>query len=112
MRQEEVNKADLAASFQQATVEVLVEKTLLAARRTAVKTIMLAGGVAANGGLRSLLQTRALAAGCTVVYPPLHLCTDNAAMIACAGYYKYLRGDFAPLTLNAVPALSLGEEKY
>ncbi|SHK67667.1 tRNA (adenosine(37)-N6)-threonylcarbamoyltransferase complex transferase subunit TsaD [Desulforamulus aeronauticus] len=112
MRQEEVNKADLAASFQQATVEVLVEKTLLAAERTAVKTIMLAGGVAANGGLRSLLQTRALAAGCTVVYPPLHLCTDNAAMIACAGYYKYLRGDFAPLTLNAVPALSLGEEKY
>lgn len=112
MLKEEVNKADLAASFQRATVEVLVEKTLLAARRTGVKTILLAGGVAANGGLRDLLQDKALAAGCEVVFPPLHLCTDNAAMIACAGYYKYLRGDFAPLTLNAVPSLALGEEKY
>lgn len=112
MLKEEVNMADLAASFQQATVEVLVEKTILAAGQTGVKTIMLAGGVAANGGLRHLLQTRAAEIGCQVVFPPLHLCTDNAAMIACAGYYKYLRGDFAPLTLNAVPALPLGEEKY
>lgn len=112
MLKEEVNKADLAASFQQATVEVLVEKTILAAGRTGVKTIMLAGGVAANCGLRNLLQARAGELGTAVVFPPLNLCTDNAAMIACAGYYKYLRGDFAPLTLNAVPALNLGEEKY
>ncbi|MCL5779759.1 MAG: tRNA (adenosine(37)-N6)-threonylcarbamoyltransferase complex transferase subunit TsaD [Bacillota bacterium] len=112
MAKEEINKADLAASFQRSVVEVLVEKTMLAVQRTGVKTILMAGGVAANGGLRALLQERAAAAGCRLVLPPLNLCTDNAAMIACAGYYKYLRGDFAPLTLNAVPALALGEEKY
>ncbi|SHF19640.1 tRNA (adenosine(37)-N6)-threonylcarbamoyltransferase complex transferase subunit TsaD [Desulforamulus putei] len=112
MLKEDINKADLAASFQRAVVEVLVEKTMMAVQRTGVKTIMMAGGVAANGGLRALLQERASAAGCRVVLPPLHLCTDNAAMIACAGYYKYLRGDFAPLTLNAVPALALGHDKY
>lgn len=112
MVKEEINQADLAASFQRAVVEVLVEKTMLAVQQTGVKTILLAGGVAANGGLRALLQERAAAAGCRVVLPPLNLCTDNAAMIACAGYYKYLRGDFAPLTLNAVPAMALGEDKY
>ncbi len=112
MAKEEINKADLAASFQRSVVEVLVEKTMLAVQRTGVKTILMAGGVAANGGLRALLQERAATAGCRLVLPPLNLCTDNAAMIACAGYYKYLRGDFAPLTLNAVPALALGEEKY
>lgn len=112
MLKEEINKADLAASFQRAVVEVLVEKTLMAVNKTGVKTIMLAGGVAANGELRRLLQERASDAGCRVVFPPLKLCTDNAAMIACAGYYKYLRGDFAPLTLNATPGLTLGEDKY
>ncbi|CCO08078.1 tRNA (adenosine(37)-N6)-threonylcarbamoyltransferase complex transferase subunit TsaD [Desulforamulus hydrothermalis] len=112
MLNQEINRADLAAGFQRAVVEVLVEKTMLAAQKTGVKTIMLAGGVAANRGLRELLQARAAAAGCRVVLPPLHLCTDNAAMIACAGYYKYLRGDFAPLTLNAVPSLTLGQDKY
>ncbi|GAB6158455.1 tRNA (adenosine(37)-N6)-threonylcarbamoyltransferase complex transferase subunit TsaD [Desulfotomaculum varum] len=112
MLNQEINRADLAAGFQRAAVEVLVEKTMLAVQKTGVKTIMLAGGVAANRGLREMLQARAAAAGCRVVLPPLHLCTDNAAMIACAGYYKYLRGDFAPLTLNAVPSLALGQDKY
>ncbi|MEW6697029.1 MAG: tRNA (adenosine(37)-N6)-threonylcarbamoyltransferase complex transferase subunit TsaD [Bacillota bacterium] len=112
MVKEEINQADLAAGFQRAVVEVLVEKTMLAVQQTGVKTILLAGGVAANGSLRALLQERAAAAGCRVVLPPLNLCTDNAAMIACAGYYKYLRGNFAPLTLNAVPAMALGEDKY
>ena len=112
MRNEEINQADLAASFQRAVVEVLVEKALLAVQQTGVKTLMLAGGVAANGGLRNLLQERAAAVGCRVIFPPLNLCTDNAAMIACAGYYKYLRDDFAPLTLNAVPGLTLGQDKY
>lgn len=112
MLNEEINKADLAASFQRAVVEVLVDKTIAAAKRTGVKTIMMAGGVAANSELRELLGKRALEAGCKVVFPPLNLCTDNAAMIACAGYYKYLKGDFAPLTLNAVPGLPLGQDKY
>ena len=111
-RKEEVNKADLAASFQRAVVEVLVEKTFIAAEACGVKTIMLAGGVAANRSLRELLLLRAEKAGCRVVFPPLDLCTDNAAMIACAGYYKYLRSDFAGLTLNAVPGLALGQDQY
>ncbi|MEG6616612.1 tRNA (adenosine(37)-N6)-threonylcarbamoyltransferase complex transferase subunit TsaD [Peptococcaceae bacterium 1198_IL3148] len=108
----EVNKADLAASFQQAVVDVLVDKAVLAAERYRVKQIMLAGGVAANGLLRSELQLKAQAKGINVTYPPMVLCTDNAAMIACAGYYKYLRGDFAPLTLNATPNLTMGVDKY
>lgn len=112
MLNEEINMVDLAASFQRAVVEVLVDKTIVAAERCEVKTIMMAGGVAANGGLRSLLEQRAADVGCRVVYPPLNLCTDNAAMIACAGYYKFLRGDFAPLTLNAIPGLPLGEDRY
>lgn len=108
----EVDKADLAASFQQAVVDVLVDKALLAAERYQVKNIMLAGGVAANGLLRNQLQQKATEKGYKVNYPPMILCTDNAAMIACAGYYKYLKEDFAPLTLNATPSLTLGVDKY
>ncbi|MBC7105484.1 MAG: tRNA (adenosine(37)-N6)-threonylcarbamoyltransferase complex transferase subunit TsaD, partial [Firmicutes bacterium] len=78
----EVNRADVAAGFQEAVVDVLVEKTVLAARRHGVETVLLAGGVAANGRLRRRLQERA--GGCRVVVPPPALCTDNAAMIACA----------------------------
>ncbi|WP_031517929.1 tRNA (adenosine(37)-N6)-threonylcarbamoyltransferase complex transferase subunit TsaD [Desulfofalx alkaliphila] len=107
-----VDKADLAAGFQQAVVDVLVDKTVLAAQKHKVKTVMLAGGVAANSQLRRQLQGAARQHNMQVTYPPPVLCTDNAAMIACAGYYKYLRGDFAPLTLNAVPGLGLGADKY
>lgn len=111
-RGEEVNKADLAASFQKAVTDVLVDKTLAAARETGVSTILLAGGVAANAGLRTALAERAGTESRRVITPPPVLCTDNAAMIACAAYYKFLRGAFAPLTLNAVPDLKLGEERY
>lgn len=107
-----VNKADLAASFQQAVVDVLVDKALAAADQYRVGTVMLAGGVAANSFLRQQLQQRAEKQHIKVVYPPLILCTDNAAMIAGAAYHKYLRADFAPLTLNAVPSLPLGEDRY
>jgi len=106
----EVNRADVAAGFQEAVVDVLAEKTVLAAERHGVDTILLAGGVAANRRLRERLTERA--GGRRVVVPPPALCTDNAAMIACAAYYKYLRGDFAPATLNAVPDLMLGEDRY
>jgi len=111
-RDGEVNKADLAAGFQKAVTDVLVDKTLEAARETGVCTILLAGGVAANRGLRADLAGRAAREGRRVIISPPVLCTDNAAMIACAAYYKYLRGAFAPLTLNAVPDLKLGEERY
>lgn len=107
-----VNKTDLAASFQKAIVDVLVDKTLLAAEKYEVNAILLAGGVAANARLRSHFRDRAGQQMRTIVYPPALLCTDNAAMIGCAAYYKYMRSDLAPLTLNAVPGLKLGEKKY
>ncbi|AEG16500.1 O-sialoglycoprotein endopeptidase [Desulfofundulus kuznetsovii DSM 6115] len=106
-RGEEVNLADVAASFQKAVVDVLVDKTVEAARNYNCPTIILAGGVAANGRLRAALASRACQEGREVFYPPPVFCTDNAAMIGCAAYYKYLRGDLAPLTLNAVPGLPL-----
>ncbi|BAF60836.1 MAG: tRNA (adenosine(37)-N6)-threonylcarbamoyltransferase complex transferase subunit TsaD [Pelotomaculum sp.] len=108
----DVNKADLAASFQKAVVDVLVDKTLAAARENGVTTILLAGGVAANACLRAELARRAEEECRRVIIPPPVLCTDNAAMVACAAYYRFLRGAFAPLTLNAVPDLKLGEDRY
>lgn len=111
-RKEEINKADVAASFQEAVVDVLVDKTLNACKRFDAKTVLLAGGVAANERLRERLGNACNDSDLKLNYPPIILCTDNAGMIGCAGYYKYLRGDFAPLTLNAVPGLKLGQEIY
>ncbi len=108
MRDEKVDKADLAASFQQAVVDVLADKTMTAAAKFKVNNILLAGGVAANSRLRQELTRKAGTLGLRLDYPPPVLCTDNAAMVACAGYYRYLREEFAPLTLNAVPGLKLG----
>lgn len=105
-------KADVAASFQEAVVEVLAEKTFRAARESGARAVLVAGGVAANSRLRALFREKSRQEHLPVFYPPPVLCTDNAAMIACAAYYKFLRGDFAPLTLNAVPNLRVGEEKY
>jgi N6-L-threonylcarbamoyladenine synthase len=109
MKGQELNTADLAASFQQAIVDVLVRKTKLALNQTGVKTLLLAGGVAANESLRAALarELAAMPEQVRLVVPPPLYCTDNGAMIAAAGYYRYLAGDFAPWTLNAVPGLSL-----
>lgn len=111
-RGEEVNAADIAASFQQAVVDVLVDKTFEAAEKYRARTVILAGGVAANRLLRESMAESANKRDLKMLYPPGVLCTDNAAMIACAAYYRYLRGDFSDLTLNAVPGLDLvkGEE--
>lgn len=111
-RGEEVSPADLAASFQQAVVDVLVYKTMEAAVQHRARNVLLAGGVAANRRLRSAVSIAAADYGLRVVYPPPLLCTDNAAMIACAAYYRYLRGDFADLTLNAVPNLEIERENF
>jgi len=105
----DVPAADMAACFQKAVVDVLVDKTFLAAQKHNCRTIALAGGVAANSRLREALQDRAVRAGKEIFFPPPVLCTDNAAMVACAAYYKFLRGELAPLTLNAVPGLSLSD---
>jgi len=93
--------ADVAASFQAAVVEVLVEKTIWAAKKTGVKRIALAGGVAANKTLRNLFQKRAGEEGISFCFPPIEFCTDNAAMVACAGYYHYLSGNFSSLEQEA-----------
>ncbi|MDT3701318.1 MAG: tRNA (adenosine(37)-N6)-threonylcarbamoyltransferase complex transferase subunit TsaD [Thermincola sp.] len=108
----EINKADLAASFQQAVVDVLVDKAVACAERYKVKTILVAGGVAANSRLRQQLTDTAGKKGINIAFPPPVLCTDNAAMVGCAGYFKYVRGETAPLTLNAVASLKLGVDRY
>ena len=91
MKNEEINKADLACSFQTSVIKVLVDKTIKAAKENNVKQIVVAGGVAANKGLRAAL-TNAVEELPNVIlsFPQMKYCTDNAAMIAVAGYFKYL----------------------
>ncbi len=103
----EYNKADVAASFQDAVTDVLCEHTIEAAKQNNMNTIALAGGVASNSDLRAKMKSMAEKSGISVLFPPPILCTDNGAMIASAGYYAYLNGDFADLDLNATPSLSL-----
>ncbi len=104
---EHVNKADLAASFQENVVQVLREHTVAAAQEKSVKQICLAGGVSANSRLREVFDE--IEGKFSIYYPPLQLCTDNAAMIACAGGILYRQGIYAPLDLNAYPSVKLGE---
>lgn len=101
----EEHQADLAAEFQAALVEVLVEKTMRAAEKFGVKSVLTAGGVAANRYLRDMLEEEGKKRGFPVYCPSLKLCTDNAAMIAGRAYLSYIRGDFAGLSLNAYPGL-------
>ena len=104
---EEINKADIAASFQEAVTDVLCEHTIEGAIKCGAKTVTLAGGVAANSVLRSKMTQKCKEHGISVIYPPPVLCTDNAAMIASAGFFEFQKGNFADLTLNAVPNLPL-----
>ena len=99
--------ADVAASFQAAVVKVLVRRTVRAALHLGVKRVLLTGGVAANGPLRTALLAEAGEHGIHVHIPPPHLCTDNAAMITAAGTARLAAGERAPLTMNAIPDLAL-----
>ena len=104
----DINKADLCASFEKYVTDILLENTIKAAKMLDIKTIALAGGVSANSYIRENfinLQKE----GYKVYYPDPILCTDNAAMIASAGYYRYISGVTSDLTLNAIPNLKIGE---
>ena len=109
MKGEEVCTADVAASFQQAVVEVLVEHAMHAVKQYGYDKFAIAGGVASNSALRAASRERCKAEGIRFYHPSPILCTDNAAMIGAAGYYEYLRGARSGLDLNAVPNLKLGE---
>ena len=108
MKGEEYNKADIAASFQKSVVDVLTEHTMAAAEAYGIKKIALAGGVASNSCLRSSFEEACGKRGYDFYRPSPILCTDNGAMIACAGYYEYMAGVRHGWDLNAVPNLKLG----
>ncbi len=98
---------DVAASFQKAVVEIVVEKTIAAAKKYDINKVALAGGVAANSKLRDKLKNACEENNIVLYYPSMKLCTDNAAMIAAAGYNEYKKGNFKDMKLNAVPNLKL-----
>ena len=98
---EEIDRASMAASLQHTVAQILTEKTELAAQQTGYTTIAMAGGVSANSGLRAAMEAMCKKHGYTLYMPPLSLCGDNAAMIACQGSYNFLAGIRADLTLNA-----------
>ncbi|WP_343797203.1 tRNA (adenosine(37)-N6)-threonylcarbamoyltransferase complex transferase subunit TsaD [Bacillus carboniphilus] len=106
-KNQEIIKEDLAASFQQSVIDVLVAKTKKAVEEFQVKQLLLAGGVAANKGLRSELENTFAETGVELVIPPLYLCTDNAAMIAAAGAVLYRKGKFGTMAMNGQPGLPL-----
>jgi len=100
---------DISASFQKAVVDVLVDHTISAAREIHAETVCIAGGVAANSLLRESMSQKASEMNMRVLYPSMILCTDNAAMIASAGYYALKSGRAADWRLNAIPSLRIGE---
>lgn len=109
MKQEEINRADIAASFQEAVVDVLVTKAVKAAKEYGMKKVAIAGGVAANSSLREAMVKACKENDLTFYYPTPIFCTDNAAMIGSAAYYEYLKGTRSGLDLNAIPNLKIGE---
>lgn len=110
MKNEEIVVEDVCASFQEAVVEVLSQKAIKAAKEKGYNTITLAGGVACNSALRDKLTELGNQNNISIKYPSPVLCTDNAAMIGCAGYYSYINGRRDDMSLNAVPNLRIGQK--
>ncbi len=106
-RGNQIDKNDLAASFQEAVVDSLASNLIKAVNEYQVQSVVLSGGVAANQRLRELISERLSKYKLKLYYPSLDLCTDNAAMIGAVAYYQYLDHDFAPLSISADPALKL-----
>lgn len=109
MKQEAINRADVAASFQDSVVDVLCDHTMKAMEETGITTLLLAGGVSANSRLRERIDELCVKNGYKLYYPPLSLCTDNAAMIGAAAAYKYARNEFSGYNLNAVAQLPFSD---
>ena len=109
MKGEEYNQADVAASFQKAVVDVLVEHSLHAVETYGLNKFAIAGGVASNSSLRKAFEEECQKRNIEFYHPSPIYCTDNAAMIGVAGYYEYMKGERSGLELNAVPNLKLGE---
>lgn len=109
MKGEEVNRADVAASFQKAVIDVLVEHSMDAVKRYGYKKFAIAGGVASNSSLRSAFEEACAKKKIGFYHPSPVFCTDNAAMIGAAGYYEFMKGVRSGYDLNAVPNLKLGE---
>lgn len=109
MKNEDFEPADIAASFQKAVVETLVHKTVKAAKDKGYKKVVLSGGVSANSALRTAMEQECEKQELSLYYPPLNLCTDNAAMIGSCGYYMYKEGYISDLHLNAKPNLKIGQ---
>ena len=104
-KNEEIIVEDVAASFQQAVLDVLVDKTFRLAKERKSDKIVLAGGVASNQGLRDIMEERGKKEGINIFYPSRVLCTDNAAMIGAAAYFNYIEGKRSKLDLNVIPNL-------
>ena len=111
-RGDPLNVPDLCAGFVSAVVEMLVPRTMEALKETGYQKLAVAGGVATNSHIRAAFQRQCQAVGAQLYMPPLTLCGDNGAMIACQGYYEYLAGHTAGQELNAVASLTPERGSY